>query len=150
MKCLILCGGNGTRLWPASTKNKPKQFIPLLPYGDKLLTLLELTIERVKDFGEVVLLGNEKYIDLMPKEYRTVLEPSGRDTAAACITAAILYPDDDILILPADHHIPDKNKFQSFIKSGNEIIKTGHICTFGIEPTYPETGFGYIKLSEHE
>jgi len=148
MKCIILCGGNGTRLWPASTKNKPKQFIPLISVDGDLTTLLDLTIQRVSDLGEIILLSNEKFKHLIPDIYTTILEPNGRDTAAAVISAALLYKSENILIIPSDHHIPDKNNFKTIIEQGLKIIQNGYICTFGINPTYPETGFGYIKLSD--
>lgn len=148
LKSVILCGGNGTRLWPASTKEKPKQFIPLFNSDDIQNSLLDLTINRVKNFSEVVLMSNKIYDSLLPSDYVKILEPESRDTAAACITAALLYPNDILLILPSDHHIPDQIKFEEYISQGLDIVSKGYICTFGINPTYPETGYGYIKISD--
>ncbi len=156
IKPFILCGGSGTRLWPLSRESFPKQFVPLI--NGK--SLLELTFERVSEFGAVNFVANEEHrffveellnrSDLYPKGAHgsILLEPVGRNTAAAIACAAQMPNIDEadlLLFLPSDHFIPDTNEFISCIKRGILAANQGYIVTFGIQPTHPSTAYGYIK-----
>lgn len=138
---IILCGGSGTRLWPFSRQSKPKQFLSLLNED----TLLQNTINRVKPLGNPVLLSSLAFKDYLP-DYPTIFEPSGRDTGPACITASLLFqPDDYLLFLPSDHHIVEDQLFREEILKAQVKASEGNIVVFGLKPTRPETGFGYIR-----
>lgn len=153
---VILCGGSGTRLWPLSRESFPKQFVPLIN-GQ---SLLELTINRVKNLGVPICVTNEEHRflvqDLMNSSLGSstdissaiLLEPSGRNTAAAMSCAALIetvQPTDILLFLPADHFVPDIDAFMATIRSGVEAASAGYIVTFGVQPTSPSTAYGYIQ-----
>ena len=155
IKAVVLAGGSGTRLWPLSRKQLPKQFLRL--QGEK--TLLDDTIHRLVPLIEpedvIVVTGEEHamgeaYNSLKP--YQTILEPMGRNTAPAIAAAAACLqqqsgPDEDpiMIVLPADHIIKDQEAFQQALQQAIESAKQGHLVTFGIQPTRADTGFGYIK-----
>ena len=163
---VILCGGSGTRLWPLSRKSFPKQFVPLIDGK----SLLELTLERVAQLTE----GTPNVICVAAEEHRffvadamlaagtsgtVVLEPCARNTAPAMALAALLValrhevnqgeqasPQDQLLLFcPADHHIPDAQAFAAMVEAGVEAAAAGAVVTFGVTPTYPATGYGYIE-----
>ena len=151
---VILCGGSGTRLWPLSRKAYPKQFVPLIEGR----SLLALTLERValvadKSAG-VICVGAEDH-RFMLREAVTeaglkgtlILEPLARNTAAAMAMAALQAAGDDQLLLfcPSDHHIPDASAFAEMVRGAAESARQGAIVTFGVQPTFPSTGFGYIE-----
>ncbi|MCX7102636.1 MAG: mannose-1-phosphate guanylyltransferase/mannose-6-phosphate isomerase [Methylobacter sp.] len=166
---VILSGGSGTRLWPLSREQYPKQLLTLV--GDH--SMLQATALRLKEVilmeGESVaapiLVGNEEYRFLMAEQMRQIgihsfpliLEPFGRNTAPAlslaALSAQIDDPDAVMVVMPADHIIKDEQAFREAIHQGVELAKTGKLVTFGIQPTAPETGYGYIrigqKLGEH-
>ena len=165
MNIVILCGGNGTRLWPLSRKKLPKQFLSLV--NDK--TMFQNTIMRFKNLRTDYLYQTpikiNKYIIICNKEhhfiveqqikeldlkedYRIITEPIGRDTAAA-IAISLLQEDKDIvsLIVPCDHIFND-NEFCNVVKVGFNRFINNSVLTFGIDPKYPETGYGYIKVGE--
>lgn len=152
MKNIILCGGSGTRLWPCSTEDYPKQFINL--FGDE--SLLQNTYDRVKDLGDITLISNNNFTEIIKeqlkeKDYNLILEPCKRDTCAAITCSVLTYKDDDIiLVLPSDHYIPDKNEFHETIKKGIKFAEEGYIVTYGIKPLYPETGYGYIEFQNND
>ena len=152
MKNIILCGGSGTRLWPCSTEDYPKQFINL--FGDE--SLLKNTYDRVKDLGDITLISNNNFTEIIKeqlkeKDYNLILEPCKRDTCAAITCSVLTYKDDDIiLVLPSDHYIPDKNEFHETIKKGIKFAEEGHIVTYGVKPLYPETGYGYIEFQNND
>jgi len=155
IKAVVLAGGSGTRLWPLSRKQLPKQFLRL--QGEK--TLLDETVHRLAPLIEpkdvIVVTGEEHamgeaYNSLKP--YQTILEPMGRNTAPAIAAAAACLqqqsgPDEDpiMVVLPADHIIKDQRAFQMALQQAIESAKQGHLVTFGIQPTRADTGFGYIK-----
>lgn len=152
---VILCGGSGTRLWPLSTPELPKQFLALTT--DK--SLIEDTADRFADssvagvsFGRPLVVGSQKHARLLDRvlpDARKILEPFGRNSAPAVAAACLAYsPDDLILILPADHSIQDVPAFHRAIAAAAEAAKSGAIVTFGIAPTHPATGYGYIKARE--
>ncbi len=152
---VILCGGSGTRLWPLSRKSFPKQFVPLIDGK----CLLQLTLERVLPLTEgeaeaIVCVGSEEHRFLISEAIETasasgvvILEPSPRNTAAAMALAALraAAPDQLLLYCPADHHIPDAAAFAAMVERGAGSAKSGAIVTFGVTPTFPSTGYGYIE-----
>jgi len=151
---VILCGGSGTRLWPVSRKGHPKQFVPLI--GGK--SLLELTLSRVSWFeARPWLVASEEHRFLVTEAIESsghvcgkiILEPAPRSTAAAMALAALAAsPDDILLFCPADHYIPDSQDFVSKVGLGVAAAQSGSIVTFGVVPTFPSTGFGYILFDE--
>ena len=149
---VILCGGSGTRLWPLSTPEMPKQFLALT--SDK--SMIEDTAARFANstevdltFGQVLVVGAKRHKALLSKglpEARQILEPFGRNSAPAVSAACLAYKSDDlILILPADHDIQDVPAFHRAIAVAATAAEAGAIVTFGIEPSHPATGYGYIK-----
>lgn len=151
----IMIGGSGTRLWPLSRANMPKQFLRLT--NDHSLFQNTLLRARSEFFEEPWLLTGDAFMDLVGTQMReievrhqgTIVEPLQRGTAAAltAIAVAIGQTDPEALILavPADHVVRDDAKFQSAVRRAIPIASAGRIVTFGIVPTAPETGFGYIR-----
>ncbi|MDT9547250.1 MAG: mannose-1-phosphate guanylyltransferase/mannose-6-phosphate isomerase [Chlorobium sp.] len=155
---VILSGGSGSRLWPLSRALYPKQLLPLC--GEN--TMLQDTALRLKelpDVGPLYCVCNESHRFLVAEQLREtgvemggiILEPSGRNTAPAAAVAALLvekqHPGAVMLILPADHVIPDTRAFAAAVAAGLPAAGEGGMVTFGIVPTAPETGYGYIKAS---
>jgi mannose-1-phosphate guanylyltransferase / mannose-6-phosphate isomerase len=151
---VVLCGGSGTRLWPLSRKSFPKQFIPLL--GGK--SLLQLTLERVAPLAQGVAQGvicvsadEHRFLlaDVASKagfDVRQILEPQPKNTAAAMALAALAMPADALLLFcPADQHIPDTQSFVDMVQSAAPAALAGQLVTFGVLPTSPSTGYGYIQ-----
>ncbi|MHB8621958.1 MAG: mannose-1-phosphate guanylyltransferase/mannose-6-phosphate isomerase [Sulfuricaulis sp.] len=154
---VILSGGSGTRLWPLSREHYPKQLLCLI--GDQ--TLLQQTVSRLDGLANVaapLLVCNEDHRFLIAEQLRQldkapadiVLEPVGRNTAPALTLAALALvkrtPEDDLmLVMPADHVIRHTDKFHAAVQQGVSLAQTGKLVTFGIVPTAPETGYGYIK-----
>jgi len=150
---VILCGGAGTRLWPLSRQSYPKQFMPLL--GGR--SLLELTLERVSGLSSqpwCVASTDHRFLVIDAFEQcqldgQVLLEPTGRNTAAA-IAIAALHADDDVLLLfcPADHYIPDAPAFVERVRSAQVAALGGALVTFGVFPTHPSSAYGYIEASD--
>ena len=151
---VILAGGSGSRLWPMSRQNLPKQFLTL----DGGATLLQTTIDRLSPtiVAKVVLIvtqeshaKGEAYHALLP--YKTLFEPVGRNTAPAiALAAAYLMAeggDPVMVVLPADHIIKDEVRFRAHLDVAIQAAQSGKLVTFGIRPTRPDTGFGYIKAA---
>lgn len=151
---VIMAGGAGTRLWPMSTEDKPKQFHNMSGHG----TLLQETINRLKPVSpeEIVIVTARKYESLSSAEIKnsglkgTILsEPRPRNTAAAILYAAMFlkkkYNDPVMVVLPADHFIRDIAGFTSVISRAVILAEKDFLATIGIKPEYPETGYGYIK-----
>lgn len=145
---VILSGGVGSRLWPLSRKSKPKQYLPF--FGGK--SLFELTIERNKRVCDhIILVGSVQNIDLAKEDlanssHEIIVEAVPRNTAAAIAFAAFAADAEDLLIVtPSDHLIEGDEQYLQAIKRGIEFAKEGHLVTFGINPTRPETGYGYIE-----
>ena len=159
---VILCGGSGTRLWPLSREQYPKQLLCLNGNHTMLqATALRLGgIELAADdvLAAPLLVGNEEYRFLIAEQLRQVgvehptliLEPCGRNTAPALTLAALaaqLEGADPVLVfMPADHVIQDEAAFRAAVVQGAGLAEQGKLVTFGIKPTAPETGYGYIKL----
>lgn len=145
---VILSGGVGSRLWPLSRKSKPKQYLPI--FNDK--SLFRLTIDRNQSVCEhVVLVGSIQNIDLAKDDlakipHDIIVEAVPRNTAAAIAFAALSRDPEDILIVtPSDHLIEGEEQYLQAVKRGIEFAKEGSLVTFGINPTRPETGYGYIE-----
>ena len=149
---VILCGGSGTRLWPLSRKAFPKQFIPLL--GNK--SLLQLTLERLAPLvagDAITCVASEEHRFLVADaaasaglQVRQILEPVARNTAAAMALAALAAPADALLLFcPADHHIPDVQSFCTMVRGAVPAAAQGQMVTFGIQPSFPSTAYGYIQ-----
>lgn len=149
---VILSGGAGTRLWPASRSECPKQFLPLLAGR----TLFEATLERVSSsarFGSPIIVTGASYAALVTAELQrrgmradVLLEPEGRDTAVAVAAAAAhANPQDLLLLLAADHYIDDVEAFAATVLAGVPAALSASIVTFGIVPVRPATEFGYIR-----
>lgn len=157
---VILSGGAGTRLWPLSREQYPKQ---LLAFQGEF-TLLQQTVQRLDGLSTLVgqvagpmIVCNEQHRFLVAEQLRAIghepaailLEPEGRNTAPALTVAALtaLKSGDDpvLLVMPADHVIPDTKAYHSAVKTAAVLAEDGALVTFGIVPTAPETGFGYIR-----
>lgn len=162
---VVLCGGSGTRLWPLSRGGYPKQYLKLT--GDH--TLVQQTVQRLSGIADAVapiVITNAEQRFLVADQLRTigvkpsavVLEPVGRNTAPAVAAAALLAiernPEALLLVLPSDHVILDEAVFIRIASMAGEIANTGNLVTFGIAPTQPHTGYGYIRsgeaMSSHE
>ncbi len=158
---VIMCGGGGTRLWPASRTSYPKPFVPLV--GDK--STFASTLERVSDkelFTAPVILASEAHRFLVAdacasagvNDARLVLEPEARDTAAAITAAALIAqrhdPEAIMLVLAADHLIRNVAAFADICLKALPAARAGAIVTFGIRPTGPHSGYGYIQADAGE
>lgn len=154
-----MAGGVGSRFWPMSTPECPKQFIDVLGIGK---SLLQLTVERFKGsvpMSNVWIVTSVHYLDMVRRQLPTVpveqilLEPCMRNTAPciAYVTWKIYkkYPDANIVVSPADHIVIDTSEFSNVIRKGLDFVRAdNNILTLGMMPTRPETGYGYIKSTE--
>ncbi len=155
---VILCGGSGKRLWPASRKSMPKQFAPLS--GDRsLLQATSLRIEEITCAAPLLVttdnyrfIVDEQMEKIGSKGHRIVIEPESRNTGPAVCAAAEIFhaedPDALILICPADHVVEDAMSLAEAVANGIPNARKGEIVTFGIRPDRPETGYGYIEISD--
>jgi len=155
----IMCGGSGTRLWPMSTKSHPKQFHKIVSN----LSMLQETVMRVRNPHNNVDVAAPSFIcasahrDLVlaqcaesgVKPHKIILEPMAKNTAAVAAAVALAMSDTEdkalAILLPADQYVKDIDTFWDNILKGCESALSGHIVTFGIKPTHPETGYGYIQ-----
>lgn len=147
---VILSGGVGSRLWPLSRKSHPKQYLTL--FQEK--SLFELTIQRNRSIADkLMVIGNvdndhlsQEVLDKLDVEYLKIVEAVPRNTAAAIAFAALAVNEDDILIItPSDHLIEDNEAYQEAMNKAITLAKNDYIVTFGVQPTRPETGYGYIE-----
>lgn len=156
---LILSGGTGSRLWPLSRALRPKQFLGIT----EELTLFQLTLNRLQDLSagmqtsQPVIVANEDHrflvaqqcveVGLTPKSL--ILEPLARNTAPAIAVAAFsqLKEDPILLVLPSDHIFSNNQAFHAAVKLGAVAAEQGKLVTFGIIPTHPEVGYGYVKAT---
>lgn len=153
---VILSGGSGTRLWPVSSEAKPKQLHALT--GDA--TMLQATAGRVLDatrFARPIVVSSERHADEVEAQLTAVgvepsaliLEPTGRNTAAAIALAALeAEPSALLLVMPSDHVIGRPDLFLSSVDRAAPFARQGYIVTFGITPHFPETGYGYIQRGD--
>ena len=153
MKTVIMCGGAGTRLWPISKEENPKQFLKIFENE----SLFEKTIKRNLDLcDEFIIVVNEKQFPIckeqtlnFDKKFNFLIEPKARNTAPAISLAALFANEDDnLLVVPSDHLIFDNDIYKESVSMALEASNQDRLVTFGIKPTYPETGFGYIE-TEH-
>ncbi|APG62955.1 hypothetical protein LPB140_09310 [Sphingorhabdus lutea] len=158
---VILSGGSGSRLWPLSTQDKPKQFHRL----DSEHSLLQQTLNRCRNesnFAAPLIIGNVQHVDLIRgecaamnlQEYDIIAEPIARNTAPAIGLAAQYAQDkygDNIvmLVMPSDHAIKDVNAFQNAVRLSAGLCLKKALITIGITPDRPETGYGYIKIGDN-
>ena len=158
---VILCGGTGTRLWPLSRATYPKQYWALAGDGEE--TLLQQTHQRLEGIAALqppLLICNEDHRFIVAEQMRQIgvepaailLEPMGRNTAPAVAVAALqatAHGDDPLLlVLAADHVIQNAAGFRRAVAAGMAAAEAGQLVTFGIVPTAPETGYGYIEAAE--
>lgn len=160
MKSIILAGGSGSRLWPLSRDMYPKQLLSL----DNENSLLQQTFLRLRKFSSaenIATVTNIKHfqdiklqLNSIDSNNLVIAEPLGKNTAPA-IACTLEYfmqknnnDDDIVLIVPSDHLINDIAAFAETVRKGEKLAQAGYIVTFGIKPTYPETGYGYIKTAQ--
>jgi mannose-1-phosphate guanylyltransferase/mannose-1-phosphate guanylyltransferase/mannose-6-phosphate isomerase len=150
---VILSGGSGTRLWPMSRPERPKQFLPLASDA----TMFEATLARAADgarFADPMVIANASHAALIDAQLAgtaatLVLEPVARNTAPAIALAALLAdPDAPLLVMPSDHVITDEAAFMTAIDAALPLVADGWLATFGITPDGPETGYGYIQVGD--
>lgn len=153
---VILCGGSGTRLWPVSCKSYPKQFIALLDET----TLFQHAALRAQgaEFEAPIVVTADDYRFIVNDQLEgcgvvpsaILIEPTPRNTAPAVLASALWVfardPDGLILVMPSDHHIPDRQAFQNAVLLAKNDAAQGQLITFGVQPTGPETGYGYLEL----
>lgn len=157
---VVLCGGSGSRLWPLSRDNFPKQFLPHLA-GD--VSLFKQTVSRCALSAEqTTIVTNDKFRFLVNTQLneigydnaRILIEPSQKNTAPAILAAAVdlLNRGEDgiMLVMPSDHYIPDRDAFNERVAFAAENIADHQIICFGIKPGYPETGYGYIQTETNQ
>ena len=154
---LIMAGGKGTRFWPLSTEEKPKQFLNLI--GNE--TMIQMTVNRIKPIipiERIFVCTGEMYVDLVKEqlpelpEINIIVEPEGRNTAPCIALSALVikryYKDSTMVVLPSDHLIRKEDRFRDIIKAAREYLNYNNkaILTLGMTPNRPETGYGYIKF----
>ena len=157
---LIMAGGVGSRFWPLSTSENPKQFLDVLGIGK---SLLRLTFERLQKFipaEHIYILTNTSYEALVLEQLpeltssQVLCEPERKNTAPCIAYAAAkihaLDPDATLLISPADHLIINEARFEEIIRTAWQTAQDGKLVTLGIEPTRPDTGYGYIEFEKTE
>jgi mannose-1-phosphate guanylyltransferase len=157
MTNIVLCGGSGTRLWPISRTLMPKQFVKMFDNQ----SLFQLTVERNKNFcsKNFIVSNSEQYFLALDQtqeldaqtETKYLLEPVGRNTAPAIALACLeLEYDEIVLVTPSDHLIKNYEEYEKVIKQAKEFASENKLVTFGITPTYAETGFGYIEANGYD
>jgi mannose-1-phosphate guanylyltransferase len=154
MYALIMAGGTGTRLWPRSRAATPKQFLPLL--GDR--TMLQETADRILPLvrpEQIIVVTGQRYIDLVGQQlpevppHQLIGEPSGKGSAPAIGLGALTMLAADahatMVVLSSDHQIRKVDVFREALKAAEELAQQGYLVTLGIQPTEPQTGYGYIQ-----
>jgi mannose-1-phosphate guanylyltransferase len=148
---VVLSGGSGSRLWPLSKKSRTKQYIPL--FEGK--SLFEITLANNQSLcDEVIVIGNIDNYQLSlnalqekaASKFQIIVEAMPKNTAAAIAFAALSVQEEDLLLVtPSDHIIKNKEAYQDAVKKAFDFAEKGFLVTFGIQPTKPETGYGYIQ-----
>lgn len=156
---VLMAGGVGSRFWPVSTSSYPKQFHDMLGTGK---TLIQKTFDRLNQFiptENILILTNERYNDLvleqlpMVTQEQVVLEPAMRNTAPCILYASLkiqkMNPNAVMIVAPSDHWIEDEQAFEDDVKACFDKCEREEVlCTLGIQPTFPNTGFGYIEFEK--
>ena len=156
---VLLCGGSGTRLWPLSRKSYPKQFAALV--GET--TLFQASAQRLSGPGYAppLVLTNSDFRFIVTEQLMQVgidpgailIEPEGRNTAPAILAAALQLaetaPETLMLVAPSDHVVPNPEAFRAAVAVAEPAARAGKLVTFGITPTHPETGYGYLELADN-
>jgi mannose-1-phosphate guanylyltransferase/mannose-6-phosphate isomerase len=152
---VILSGGAGTRLWPLSTGDRPKQFLALL--GEPLFEATLARVSALGDFGPVMVVTGGDHVGPVERAVEgsdltvspILVEPTGRNTAPAVVAAALVSdPEDVLIILPSDHTVEDVAAFRAAVETAVSLALGGALVVFGATPTRPETGYGYIEKGE--
>ena len=158
---LIMAGGKGTRFWPLSTEEKPKQFLNLI--GDN--TMIQMTVNRIKPIipiERIFVCTGERYVHLVKEqlpelpERNIIVEPEGRNTAPCIALSAMVikryYKDATMVVLPSDHLIKNEDRNRTIILDGEKHLEenSNAILTLGMTPNRPETGYGYIKFTNNK
>ena len=159
LTALIMAGGKGTRFWPLSTEEKPKQFLNLI--GEE--TMIQMTVNRIKPIipiERIFVCTGEMYVDLVKEQLpelpdrNIIVEPEGRNTAPCIALSAMVidryYKNSNMVVLPSDHLINDEEEFRNTLLAADSFIKEKDeaIVTLGMNPSRPEVGYGYIKYSD--
>src|SRR5574344_47957 len=159
--CIIMAGGIGTRFWPLSKTQRPKQFIDVLGKGESLIQMTFKRFERLCPRENILIVTNRQYIDLINEQIKglnpnqIIAEPLRRNTAP-CLAYANKKikkenPNANIIVAPSDHYIVDEDKFISIVQKGLEVSSQNDVLiTLGIKPSYPNTGYGYIQYLQQE
>ena len=158
---LIMAGGVGTRFWPLSTEERPKQFLNLIGKD----TMIQMTVKRllgIIPMERIFISTGEKYVSLVKEqlpelsERNIIVEPEGRNTAPSIALSSMLinryYRNSSVIVLPSDHLINQEDKFRKLINQYDKFLDSNNegIITFGIKPTRAEVGYGYIKVNDKE
>ena len=155
---MIMAGGGGTRLWPLSRKNRPKQMLKLV--GDR--TLFQVAVDRLLGLfpaDHILVVTSEYQTEIFKQQSpeipaeNFIIEPDGRDTAAAIGLAAITLQQRDpkaiMAVVTADHFIEREGRFLHVLRAAEQVAAEGYLVTLGIQPTFPSTGFGYIQQGSY-
>lgn len=155
---VILCGGSGTRLWPLSRQSYPKQFVPIV--GAQ--TLFQTSTKRLmgESYEPPVILTGPDFRFIVTQQLSEIgvdpgaiiIEPEGRNTAPAILAAALhlsqIDPEAVMLVAPSDHLIPNEGAFRDAVQGGLDAVREGRLVTFGVVPTEPHVGYGYLELAD--
>ncbi|MEK4438318.1 MULTISPECIES: mannose-1-phosphate guanylyltransferase [Paenibacillus] len=153
--CVIMAGGKGERFWPKSRTNLPKQFLNIS--GNKSMIQQSISrLEKLVEISQVFIVTNELYAELIKAQIphlphqNIIIEPVGRNTAPCIGLASLIieerFPDSTMIVIPSDHIIENEEGFINILKTGVEVAQdNSNLVTLGIQPTYPETGYGYIE-----
>ena len=159
---VLLAGGLGTRLWPASRSSRPKQFLSLIDTEKSLLVETLDRLASLDELGPAMAVGSEAHRFMIAEQMQQaghtgpiILEPAPRGTAAAAAAAARLaleqYGEDaELLLLPTDHAVADNQAFVAALASARHATRHGQLALFGVSPDRPETGYGYIRAGERQ
>ncbi|BCJ87116.1 mannose-1-phosphate guanylyltransferase [Effusibacillus dendaii] len=160
LNVIVMAGGKGERFWPLSRMQWPKQFLTIA--GNR--SMLQMTVDRLRKFvplSHIHIVSHVNYRDIVRLQLpelpvgNLILEPVGRDTSACIGLAAAKIsnrqPNSELLVVPADHYVEDEEIFIESIQKGRQVLKRSRgVVTLGIKPSYPETGYGYMQVSEAE
>lgn len=157
---ILMAGGVGSRFWPLSTSDFPKQFHDMLGTGETLLQKTFSRLQKIIPTENILVQTNKKYNDLVLQQLnidpkQVILEPAMRNTAPCILYASLkiqkLNPDAQIVVAPSDHWIKDENSFAEHLKQSFEFCADNDaLMTLGLEPTFPNTGYGYIEFDKKD